>query len=456
MSHKYFGTDGIRGKANVDPITADMALRIGQAAGQVIGEMIPEGRPTVVIGKDTRLSGYMIESALQAGFTSVGFFCLLVGPMPTPAVAMLTRSLRADLGVMITASHNPYDDNGIKLFKPNGTKLNGDFIKKIEALIDDPSKIKLAAPEQIGKALRIDDAVGRYIESCKRAVPKYFDLDGMKVVVDCAHGATYHIAPKTFWELGAKVIRLGTEPDGFNINKGCGALHPETMREAVLENKADIGVALDGDGDRLFLCDAEGNIMDGDQILAAMATFMKERGKLKGNAVVGTVMTNMGCEKYLNSLGLELIRTSVGDHHVEAAMRDGGYNLGAESSGHVIFSDHIPTGDGLLAALQFVAAMDTTGKTAAEMGRLFKPFPQKLENVRLPEGVLAEDILGANDVKACIEEVETNLNGNGRILIRESGTEPLIRVMVEAEEGVEVAPHVSAIVKTMEEKVSTR
>ena len=318
MSHKYFGTDGIRGKANKYPITADMALRIGQAAGQVLAEHIEEGRPTVVIGKDTRLSGYMIESALQAGFTSVGFFCLLVGPMPTPAVAMLTRSLRADLGVMITASHNPYDDNGIKLFKPDGTKLNGELVKKIEALIDNPEQIELAAPEQVGKALRIDDAVGRYIESCKRAVPKYFDLDGMKMVVDCAHGATYHIAPKTFWELGAKVIRLGTEPDGFNINEGCGALHPEHMREAVLKEGADLGVALDGDGDRLFLCDANGNIMDGDQILAAMATFMKERGRLKGDAVVGTVMTNMGCEKYLNSLGLELIRTPVGDHHVEA------------------------------------------------------------------------------------------------------------------------------------------
>lgn len=446
-----FGTDGVRGIANSYPITPEMAMRIGQAAGQVFKKRSKHVRPSVVIGKDTRLSGYMIESALQAGFTSAGFYCLLAGPMPTPAVAMLAGSLRADLGVMITASHNPFHDNGIKIFSPNGQKLCEPKMLEIEDLVLNPEKIELAPADKIGKAIRVEDAVGRYMEFCKNTVPKDLSLDNMRIVVDCANGAAYNIAPKIFWELGAQVIRVGAEPDGFNINRDCGAMHPERMAKAVAEHGADLGIALDGDGDRLILCDERGHILDGDHFIAAMATCMKESGQLVGNGVVTTVMSNMGLEKYLNNeLGLELIRTKVGDHHVAQAMRDGGYNLGGEASGHLIMTDYAPTGDGTLAALQFLAAMSATGKSASELGNLYKPYPQRLNNIRLPESAKADDILAHAKVKERIAESETALQNMGRVLIRKSGTEPLIRVMVEANSEELVNTHTDAISKEIE------
>lgn len=458
LTRKYFGTDGIRGTANSGVMTPEIAMKVGQAAGQIFRKNSPHSRPTVVIGKDTRLSGYMVESALQAGFTSVGFYCLLVGPMPTPAVAFLTRSLRADLGVMISASHNPFMDNGIKLFGPNGFKLDDAKELQIEALMDGSSdeQIELVAADKIGKAVRIEDAVGRYIESCKMALSTDFSLEGMRVVVDCAHGAAYKIAPKILWELGAQVIRIGSEPDGMNINRGCGATSPEALSKAVVSHGADIGIALDGDADRLIICDENGDVLDGDQIMAAVATYMKEQGTLKGNAVVATQMSNMGLEKYLESIDVKLIRTQVGDRYVMEAMREGGYNFGGEASGHMICLDSATTGDGLLAALKFLEVQRKRGVRTSVLGSCFKPFPQKLENIRLDDKALADAVLEDSSVQYTIAESEKRLNGSGRVLIRKSGTEPLIRVMVEAEsdemmnaEVLAISSQIHTVMKTL-------
>lgn len=450
---KYFGTDGVRGVANTAPITSELALRLGQAAGQVFRKYTPHSRPTVVIGKDTRLSGYMLESAIQSGFNSMGFYCLLVGPLPTPAVAMLTQSLRADVGVMVTASHNEFMDNGIKLFSADGIKISQRVQDEIEYLMEHPEKIELVAPDKIGKSIRLDDAVGRYTEFCKMSVPKKLSLEGVRIVVDCAHGACYKIAPKVLWELGAQVVRIGCDPDGHNINRACGAVHPEAMCEAVKSHGADLGISLDGDADRLIMCDEKGTVMDGDQIIAAIASHMHDKGTLK-KGVVGTVMSNMGMEDYFCEKGVEFVRTPVGDHHVELAMREGGHNIGGESSGHIIFSDYATTGDGLLAALQFLDVMKEKGVQASVLGHTFKPFPQKLHNIRVASDALAEKMLTNSKVTAHIKEVEASLNGSGRVLVRKSGTEPLVRVMVEAREVEMVESYTQSIVETMELVVS--
>lgn len=437
-SGKYFGTDGIRGEANGAVLRPDVLVRIGQAAGYVVGKKTTKpahaGKPTVVIGKDTRLSGYMIESALEAGFTSVGFTCLLLGPLPTPAVAMLTRSLRADLGVMITASHNPYQDNGIKMFTPDGLKLNGGYVESIEELIDHPERIPLVGPDHIGKAVRVEDAVGRYIEFVKTSVSAGLRFDGLKIVVDCANGAAYKIAPRIFWELGAQVIRIGAEPDGFNINKEVGATSPAALGKAVVQHGAQLGIALDGDADRLILVDEKGEVLDGDLIIAAMAQYLKVQGKLKGGGVVATVMSNMGMQRFVESMNLNLVRTAVGDHHVEKAMREGGFNLGGEQSGHLIFRDFATTGDGILAALQLLAFLTERGGNASELRKLYTPWPQKNENVRLPTGANAGQVLESGAVQDAIKASEALMGDTGRVLVRKSGTEPLIRVMVEAQD----------------------
>ena len=373
MTRKFFGTDGVRGKANTGNLTPEMTLRLAQAAAQVFRSSSTQARPTVVIGKDTRLSGYMFESAMEAGFTSMGFYTLMVGPMPTPAVALLTRSLRADLGVMISASHNPYEDNGIKFFAGDGFKLPDDVEQKIEDYVLNPEKIEMADAEHIGQAVRVEDAAGRYMEFCKTTVDRDFKLDGMKIVVDCANGATYKIAPKVFWELGAEVVRIGSNPDGRNINLKCGSTDPDAMRSAVVAFNADIGIALDGDGDRLILCDENARVIDGDQIMAAITADWHARGLLKGQGLVATQMSNMGLERFLLDKGLHLVRANVGDRYVMEAMKEGGYNFGGEQSGHLIFMDHITTGDGIVAALQFLSVMRRTGKKASELARTFTP-----------------------------------------------------------------------------------
>lgn len=456
-SGKYFGTDGIRGEANTGVLRPDMLVHLGQAAGVVVARKMAKpghaGKPTVVIGKDTRLSGYMIESALEAGFTSVGFTCLLLGPLPTPAVAMLTRSLRADLGVMITASHNPYHDNGIKMFTPDGIKLNGGYVEDIEDLLDHPDRIPLVGPDDVGKALRVEDAVGRYIEFVKTSVPTGLRFDGLKLVVDCAHGAAYKIAPRIFWELGAQVVRLGSEPDGFNINNEVGATSPAALSKAVVAHGAQLGIALDGDADRLILVDEKGQVLDGDLIIAAMAQYLKAQGKLRGGGVVSTVMSNMGMQRFIESMGLELVRTPVGDHHVEAKMREGGYNLGGEQSGHLIFRDFATTGDGILAALQMLAFLKERDIAASELPRLYKPWPQKTENVRLPSGSDAGKVLDSKAVQAAIKAAEKTLGSRGRVLVRKSGTEPLIRVMVEAEDKALMLSELEGLVAAVKEQI---
>ena len=429
---KYFGTDGIRGAANGPVLRPDVIVRLAQAAGHLVAQRCGHATPTVVIGKDTRLSGYMIESALQAGFTSVGCTCLLLGPMPTPAVAMLTSSLRADAGVMITASHNPYDDNGIKLFTPDGLKLNGGFAEAIEQLADAPEGVPLVSADHMGKAHRVEDAVGRYMEFVKTSLPRGLRLDGVKLVVDCAHGAAYKIAPRIFWELGATVSRLGCEPDGFNINAGVGATAPAALQAAVCAQGASIGIALDGDADRLMLVDEHGEVLDGDYILAAMAQFLHHKQRLQGGGVVATVMSNAGLADFLGGMGLNLVRTAVGDHHVEMAMREGGYNLGGEQSGHLIFRDYATTGDGILAALQVLAFLQETGRTASSIRQLYTPWAQQLENIRLPAGANAGAVLKSESVQAAVAAAEAALGKDGRVLLRKSGTEPLIRIMVEA------------------------
>ncbi len=445
MSKKYFGTDGIRTKANTGALTAEKVLRIGQAVGQLFKKESQHTKPTVLIGKDTRLSGYMFEAALEAGFTSVGFNVTLVGPMPTPAVAMLTNSMRADLGVMISASHNPYQDNGIKIFTADGFKLTEEQEQEIERLIDAPESIELVTEAHIGRAIRIDDAAGRYIEFVKHSVDASLNLEGLKIVLDSANGAAYKVAPQTIWELGAEIISIADEPNGTNINAHCGSTHIEKLQEVVRQTGADIGIALDGDADRVILCDENGQEIDGDQVMAAIAVDWHQQGRLKGSAIAATQMSNMGLEKYLESNGLSLKRTAVGDKYVMQEMRQKGLNFGGEQSGHMIFLDYGTTGDGLIAALQFLSIMQRKKIKASELGSSFKPFPQKLENIRLPEGVDAQQILDEAVVKQSIKKSQDELLGKGRVFIRKSGTEPLIRVMVEAEEDADMTQHINIL-----------
>jgi phosphoglucosamine mutase len=426
MTRKYFGTDGIRGLTNTPPMTAEVAMKVGQAAG--LKFLRGSHKHRVVIGKDTRLSGYMMESALTAGFTSVGMDVVQVGPMPTPAVAMLTRSMRADLGVMISASHNPYHDNGIKLFGPDGYKLSDADEREIEALLG--TNIALAAPAAIGRARRIDDAQGRYIHFAKSTFPEDLRLDGLKVVLDCAHGAAYKVAPLALWELGADVIPIGVAPDGFNINDHIGSTHPAALQAKVVETGAAIGIALDGDADRLIVVDEKGKIIDGDQLMALITQRWQQDGRLRGGGLVATVMSNLGLERFLKGIGLELFRAQVGDRYVLEMMRARGLNVGGEQSGHIILSDYATTGDGLVAALQVLSVLVATGKPASEVLHLFDTLPQLLKNVRFAGGAPLE----AASVKAAIAAGEARLNGTGRLLIRKSGTEPLIRVMAEGED----------------------
>ncbi len=426
MGRKYFGTDGVRGLANTHPMTADMALKLGAAAGRYFRKDQKSHR--VVIGKDTRRSSYMIEAALTAGFASTGMEVFLLGPVPTPAVGMLARSMRADVGVMISASHNPYHDNGIKLFGPDGYKLSDTAEIEIERLVD--GDVKLAAPENIGRVQRIDDGLGRYMEFAKTAFPRRRMLDGMKVVIDCANGAAYKAAPTVLWELGADVIPIGVSPDGFNINAGCGSTSPKAAAQAVITHKADVGICLDGDADRVMIIDENGVVADGDQIMGLIAGRWCDQGALMHDTLVATVMSNMGLEKYLRGRGITLLRTNVGDRHVVQAMRKGGFNLGGEQSGHIVMSDYVTTGDGLIAGLQFLNAMVQSDKPASSLAHVFKPYPQLLENIRYTD----TDPLEAATVKAAIAEGEATLRKNGRLLIRKSGTEPLVRVMGECED----------------------
>ena len=429
MARQLFGTDGVRGTANVPPMTAETALRLGLAAGR---EFIRGNhRHLVVIGKDTRLSGYMFEPALTAGFIAMGMDVTLLGPLPTPALAVLTRSLRADLGVMISASHNPYQDNGIKLFGPDGFKLSDEIELSIEARMRQDPEEDLPPADRLGRAQRLEGARDRYIEWIKATFPKELSLGGLKVVIDCAHGAAYSVAPKVLWELGADIVPIGVRPDGTNINAGCGSTHPEAMRRAVLEHRADLGIALDGDADRLVLADERGELIDGDQVLAVIASSWRARDALAGNAVVATQMSNLGLERHLAEQGIRLHRTKVGDRYVVERMREEGLNLGGEQSGHVIMTDFATTGDGLLAALQVLAVQLRQSRPLSEFGRPFRPLPQSLRNVRLNGGVRP---LEHPEVRRAIADAEARLNGHGRLLVRPSGTEPLVRVMVEADD----------------------
>jgi phosphoglucosamine mutase len=426
-ARRLFGTDGIRGTANRAPMDAATALRLGQAAGRYFNR--GSHRHRVVIGKDTRLSGYMLEPALTAGFIGAGMDVVLVGPLPTPAIAMLTRSLRADLGVMISASHNPFEDNGIKLFGPDGLKLSDAQEAEIEGLMAADLSEGLAAPARLGRASRLEDAPGRYIEVAKASFPKGLSLEGLRVVVDCAHGAAYRVAPTVLWELGAEVVSAGVAPDGFNINQDCGSTHPQKLAELVRERRADLGIALDGDADRLVLADEHGQIVDGDQILALIATSWQRQDRLQGGTVVATVMSNLGLERHLEGLGLGLLRTKVGDRYVAERMRESGCNLGGEQSGHLIMSEFATTGDGLIGALQVLAVLVEEGRPASQVCRRFEPLPQKLVNVRYN----GASPLADPAVTAAIAAAEARLGSAGRVLIRPSGTEPVIRVMAEAE-----------------------
>ena len=436
----YFGTDGIRGQANSHPMTAEVALRVGMAAGKVFKSQ-DERRHLVVIGKDTRLSGYMVEPALVAGFTSVGMDVRLLGPMPTPGVAMMTRSLRADLGVMISASHNAYVDNGIKLFGPDGYKLSDDKELEIEALMDQGLVEGLAPPTALGRVARVDDSQARYVEIAKATFPRRLNLSGLRVVIDCANGAAYKVAPVVLYELGADVIKVGVEPNGTNINADCGSTHPAAMVRAVREFRADIGIALDGDADRLLICDETGRLVDGDQIMALIADSWSRSNRLSGGGVVATVMSNLGLERFLSARKLKLERTPVGDRAVMVRMREGGFNLGGEQSGHMILSDYSTTGDGLLAALQVLAVLKESDKPMSTLARQFEPVPQLLENVRFVGGKPLEDA----QVKAAMADAEQRLKGSGRLLVRASGTEPLIRIMAEGDD----AKLVSQVVKEL-------
>ncbi len=428
MTRKYFGTDGIRGKANSGSMTADMVLKIGMAAGNLYRR--GNHRHRVVIGKDTRLSGYMIEQALTAGLLAAGMDVFLLGPIPTPAVAMLTRSMRADLGVMISASHNPYFDNGIKIFGPDGYKLSDGQEHEIERMLDSASAIQVAGPDQIGRAKRIEDAGARYIEFAKRTYPRDSNLDGLRIVIDTANGASYKTAPPALWELGAEIIQIGNEPNGTNINEKCGSTAPEVMCERVRETRADIGIALDGDADRVIISDERGQVIDGDQVMALVAKSMHERGQLQGGGLVATVMSNLGLERFMATQGLSLARTKVGDRYVVEHMRSHGFNLGGEQSGHIILSDFSTTGDGLLAALQVLAEVKRAGKPVSEVCKMFDPVPQILKNVKFKSGAPLEDA----QVKQAIAAATTRLGNSGRLVIRPSGTEPLIRVMAEGDD----------------------
>ena len=445
MNRRLFGTDGIRGTANQGDMTAETALRVGMAAGAqfIQGDLAHR----VVIGKDTRLSGYMIEPALTSGFISMGVNVTLVGPMPTPAVAMLTRSLRADLGVMISASHNPFQDNGIKLFGPDGYKLSDTVEAEIEAQLENGFEDKLTAPEELGRARRLDDSQGRYVEYVKQTFPRGLRLEGLKIAVDCANGAAYKVAPNVLWELGADIVPIGVDPDGFNINKGCGSTNPEFMQSQTMAHGADLGMALDGDGDRLIVADENGTLIDGDQIMALIAKHWADDGTLRGGGIVSTVMSNLGLERYLSSVGLEMARTQVGDRYVVEHMRANDFNVGGEQSGHIILSDYSTTGDGLIAALQVLAVLVTTGKRASEVCRPFEPVPQLLTNVRFNGG----QPLDAKVVKQAIAEGEDRLGSTGRLLVRTSGTEPLIRVMAEGEDAKLVAAVVGDIAGVIEQ-----
>jgi len=438
MARKLFGTDGIRGTANREPMTPETALKVAMA----VGECFYNGahKHLVVIGKDTRLSGYMLEPALTAGFVTMGMDVVLVGPLPTPAIAMLTRSLRADLGVVLSASHNPYGDNGIKLFDRDGYKLSDELELKIETHLENgPSR--RAVPAELGRVKRLDDAGGRYIEFVKQSFPRGLRLDGLRIVVDCAHGAAYKVAPTVFWELGAEVFSIGVSPDGLNINRECGALSPEQMRHEVLARRADIGIALDGDADRLIVADEGGHILDGDQLMALIATGLARGGRLAGNALVATVMSNLGLERFLAGQQIGLHRTAVGDRYVVEKMRALGCNLGGEQSGHIILADYATTGDGLIAALQVLASIVETGRRASEVCRLFTPVPQLLRSVRYGDGRPLE----SPAVKRAIADGESRLATAGRLVTRESGTEPVIRVMAESEDEALIAAVIDEI-----------
>ncbi|MDP9196387.1 MAG: phosphoglucosamine mutase [Pseudomonadota bacterium] len=425
---KLFGTDGIRGTANTEPMTAETALRVAMAAALELRR--GRHRHQVLIGKDTRLSGYMLEPALAAGFTSMGMDVIMVGPVPTPAVAMLTRSLRADLGVMISASHNPYEDNGIKLFGADGYKLSDETEAAIEARLAKPFTPDMAAASGLGRAKRLEDASGRYIEFAKNTLPRGQRLDGLKVVVDCAHGAAYKVAPTVLWELGVDVVPMAVAPDGTNINRDCGAVHPERLQEQVVLHQAQLGIALDGDADRLILVDEQGRIIDGDQLMALIAGQMAREGQLKGGGVVATVMSNLGLERHLAGLGLILARTAVGDRYVVEHMRSHGFNVGGEQSGHIVLADHGTTGDGLVAALQVLSVLHRQEKQASAVTRIFEPLPQKITSVRFS----GDNPLDRPAVKAVIRDMTDRLKDHGRLLVRKSGTEPVIRVMAEAED----------------------
>ncbi|MFN3748952.1 MAG: phosphoglucosamine mutase [Sphingorhabdus sp.] len=443
MARKYFGTDGIRGRTNASAMTAEMAMKVGQAAGAHF--LRGDHKHRVVIGKDTRLSGYMVENALVAGFTSVGMDVVQFGPIPTPAVALLTRSMRADLGVMISASHNPYEDNGIKLFGPDGFKLSDADELAIEALLDQPPK--LAQSMDIGRARRVEDARGRYIHAVKATLPEHIRFDGLHIVLDCAHGAAYQVAPAAIWELGAKVTAIGVNPNGKNINDRVGSTHTATLQETVVAAGADIGIALDGDADRLIVVDEQGRVVDGDQIMALLGTSMQRSGLLRGNGIVATVMSNLGLDRYLRSIDLELVRSKVGDRYVLEEMRGRGMNVGGEQSGHMILLDHATTGDGTIAALRVLAELVESGKRASDLLHLFDPVPQLLKNVRYSGGKPLENA----NVQSVIAAAEKELEGTGRLVIRPSGTEPVIRVMAEGDDAAQVRAVVDRICNAVEE-----
>ncbi|MGX1198902.1 phosphoglucosamine mutase [Parvibaculum sp. MBR-TMA-1.3b-4.2] len=444
MSRKYFGTDGIRGTANTGNMTAETALRVGMAAGRVFRR--GDHRHRVVIGKDTRLSGYMLEPALTAGFTSMGMDVFLFGPLPTPAIAMMTRSLRADLGVMISASHNSFEDNGIKLFGPDGFKLSDEVELEIEYHMDNGLKDNLADARELGRAKRIDDAQARYIEHVKHTFPKDLTLEGLRIVIDCANGAAYKVAPAALWELGAEVVTVGTEPNGYNINEDCGSTATERMCGVVRERRADIGIALDGDADRVIIADENGRVIDGDQIMGLVARHWKEMGTLSAPGVVATVMSNLGLERFLKSIDLSLHRTQVGDRYVVEYMRRHGFNVGGEQSGHIVLKDFSTTGDGLIAALQVLSVLKVNDRPLSELAHVFDPVPQILKNVRFRKG----EPLGQEQVQEAIREGENRLSKNGRLVIRKSGTEPLIRVMGECDDEGLVNAVVNDIVSAIE------
>jgi phosphoglucosamine mutase len=444
MARQLFGTDGIRGQTNTHPMTADVALKVGMAAGHMFTN--GDRRHRAVIGKDTRLSGYVIESALVSGFTSVGMDVVQLGPIPTPAVAMLVRSLRADLGVMISASHNPYQDNGIKLFGPDGYKLSDEVEEEIEAHVFGNLKELLAKPDHIGQARRIDGVYDRYVEFAKRTLDRTISLNGLKVVVDCANGAAYRVAPAALWELGAEVVALGVNPDGRNINRECGSTVPETICRKVRDSRANVGIALDGDADRVVIADENGRLVDGDQILALIASSWKDAKRLRGGGIVATVMSNLGLERYLGELGLTLSRTRVGDRYVVEEMRRAGYNVGGEQSGHVVLSDYTTTGDGLLTALQVLSVVVQSGRPVSEVCRRFEPVPQKLRSIRYAGG----NPLDNDSVKGTVEASRLRLGNSGRLVIRPSGTEPVIRVMAEGDDQslvVEVVDEIAASIE---------